>query len=313
MKKYISLIVTLCIFITLPAFSEDIAVYITKSGSKYHIATCLYLRSSKIPISLEEAIAQGYEPCSRCNPPTEVPVQNQQSFTAIAVADKEALALPYTDQPEQIITHAGYYLLYSEEHEQPYWVAYLLTADELSGNINRTDNFRSDDSIDTGSASLSDYRGSGYDRGHLAPAADMKWSSEAMKDSFYLSNMSPQLPGLNRGIWKKLEEWVRDEAEDCVELYVVTGPVLTDGPYQTIGENEVAVPNQYYKVLLDYTEPDLKAIGFLIPNQSSKQPLSDYAVSIDEVEAATGLDFFYLLDDAVEAQLEGANNWGRWE
>ena len=312
MKKHIFLIF-LILIITLPTFSEDLTVYITKSGSKYHAESCSSLSSSAIPISLESALSQGYEPCNRCNPPTEVPVRNQQSFTAIAVADKEALALPYTDHPEQIIEHEGYSLLYSEEHEQPYWVAYLLTAEELSGNVNRTDNFRSDNSIQTSSASLSDYRGSGYDRGHLAPAADMEWSTEAMKDSFYLSNMSPQLPGFNRGIWKKLEEWIRDEAVDNSEIYVVTGPVLTDRPYQTIGENEVAVPNYYYKVLLDYTEPDLKAIGFLLPNESSKQPLSDYAVSVDEVEDLTGLDFFYLLDDTVEAQLEGAYEFAVWD
>ena len=310
MKKLISFLIPLIAIFSVIIYAEDITVYITKSGTKYHTATCSSLHSSSFPISLEASIEQGYKPCSRCNPPTELPAPRQQtSLQTDVIIDKENLALPYASNPDEIIHHTGYSLLYSEEHEQPYWVAYLLTAEEIAGDIDRTDNFRADSDIDTGSASLSDYRGSGYDRGHLAPAADMKWSLEAMKDSFYLSNMSPQAPGFNRGIWKQLEEWVRDQAGQCLELYVATGPVLTDGPYQTIGDNDVAVPKFYYKVLLDYTEPELKAIGFILPNQSSKQPLSVYAVSVDDVEAITGLDFFYLLDDAVEAQLEEANCW----
>ena len=105
---------------------------------------------------------------------------------------------------EQIVNHLGYSLSYNEKNEQASWVAYELTADQVRGTVKRKDSFRSDPLIKTGSASLSDYKGSGYDRGHLAPAADMKWSTTAMSESFFMSNMSPQLPGFNRGIWKKL-------------------------------------------------------------------------------------------------------------
>ncbi len=127
-------------------------------------------------------------------------------------AATEPLALPYTADPAAIQHYAGFALLYSEPHEQPAWVAYLLTDDEVQGTLSRTNNFRADPGISTGSAALSDYRGSGYDRGHLAPAADMKWSSAAMSESFLMSNMTPQVPGFNRGIWKKLEAWVREQA-----------------------------------------------------------------------------------------------------
>ena len=124
-----------------------------------------------------------------------------------------------------MLHYSGFALLYSEEHEQPYWVAYLLTDNEVRGTHTRTDNFRADPQVHTGSASLEDYRGTGYDRGHLAPAADMKWSSAAMSESFLMSNMTPQRPRSNRGIWKRLEAWVRDQALQDQKVYVVTGPV----------------------------------------------------------------------------------------
>ncbi|KKL68435.1 hypothetical protein LCGC14_2124990, partial [marine sediment metagenome] len=124
----------------------------------------------------------------------------------------------------------------------------------------------------------------GYDCLHdHYSAADMKWSEAAMRDSFFMSNMSPQNPRFNRGIWRKLEEWVRDQALANEEVYVVTGPVLTDGPYEEIGPNGVDVPKQYYKVVLDYKVPELKAIGFILPNQSSSLSLSTYAVPVDQV------------------------------
>jgi endonuclease G len=148
-----------------------------------------------------------------------------------------------------------------------------------------------------------DYAGSGYDRGHLAPAADMGWSASTMIESFYYSNMSPQQPGFNRGIWEKLEELVRIWAIENKAVYVVTGPVLSKG-LQTIGYNKIAVPNYYYKVILDYQKPNIKGIGFILPNESSKSLLQNYAVSIDSVEKVTGLDFFYLLKDQEENLIE---------
>ena len=118
--------------------------------------------------------------------------------------------LPSQQSNGQIVHHANYTLQYNEEHEQASWVAYRLTSHHLQNpSTKRKDNFRSDPKVKTGSATLSDYKGSGYDRGHLAPAADFKWSSTAMSESFYMSNMSPQVPGFNRGIWKKLESKIR--------------------------------------------------------------------------------------------------------
>ncbi len=229
---------------------------------------------------------------------------------ATYIADLE---LPAHDEGDVVVRHPGFALLYDEEHEQARWVAYHLTRDELYGTAKRKDNFRADPSISTGSAELADYRGSGYDRGHLIPAGDLTWSDEAMSASFYLSNMSPQDGSFNRGIWSQLEATVRNFADTEGSVYVVTGPVLTDGPYRTIGANEVSVPNAYYKVILDYEEPELKAIGFVLPNEGSKSDLKGYATTVREVEELTGLDFFHRLPDTQEELLETRYDTEAWD
>lgn len=213
------------------------------------------------------------------------------------------LELPKTNPKDKIITHTGYTLLYNETHEQANWVAYQLTKEETNKLYDRTDKFIADPKVKTGTASEKDYQGSGYDRGHLAPASDMGWSAATMAESFYYSNMSPQTPSFNRGIWKKLEELVRTWAIENGTLYIVTGPVLTKG-LQTIGPNNVSVPNYYYKVVLDYSEPDIKAIGFILPNSASKEPLANFAVTLDSVEKLTGIDFFPMLEDKQEELIE---------
>ena len=212
---------------------------------------------------------------------------------------------------EQIIDHFGYSLSYNEEHEQASWVFYELTDKEISGLVKRKDQFRSDPNVKTGSASLSDYKGSGYDRGHLAPAADMRWSPTAMSESFFMSNMSPQNPSFNRGIWKKLENKVRDWVINNQTIYVVTGGVLTDS-LDAIGENQVSVPNHYYKVVLDYTKPVIRGIGFILPNERSNLSLMNFAVSIDSVEIFTGIDFYYSLPDSIEDSIESIINLPAW-
>jgi endonuclease G len=211
----------------------------------------------------------------------------------------------------QIIRNIGYRLCYNEKHEQPAWVAYEITAGELVKRVGRTDNFRPDFSVITGSAQLSDYKGSGYDRGHLAPAADLAWSGQSMGASFLMSNMSPQSPSFNRGIWKQLEGLVREWTSENGVVHVVTGPVLEPG-LSHIGSNNVSVPNYYYKVILDYQEPEIKAIGFILPNAKGTQPLSRYAVPVDEVEHTTGIDFYPELPDDIENKLEGAIDKALW-
>jgi endonuclease G len=213
------------------------------------------------------------------------------------------LELPLMKGNIPIIKHLGYAFQYSEKHEQAFWVGYELTKKETEKAFERTDEFIPDPAVSTGTATVADYAKSGYDRGHLAPAADMGWSQQAMAESFYFSNMSPQEPGFNRGIWKNLEEQVRTWAKAYDSIYVVTGPVLKDGLVQ-LGPNGVSIPKYYYKVILDNTGDDAKAIGFLMPNQASKEPLEKFAVSVDQVEQETGIDFFNKLPDSRENAFE---------
>jgi len=213
------------------------------------------------------------------------------------------LELPYITKNDVVVKHLGYTLSYNEKYEQANWVAYELTANETDKIVGRSNDFRPDTEVRTGSADNADYINSGYDRGHLAPAADMGWSAQAMQESFFYSNMSPQTPSFNRGIWKRLEEQVRQWAADNHAIYVVTGPVLKPN-LPTIGHDKVAVPNHYYKVILDYTQPELKGIGFIMPNTSSTLSISNYAVSIDSVETVTGINFFPALPNELERNLE---------
>ena len=204
---------------------------------------------------------------------------------------------------DRIITHKGYTVSYNYDWKIPNWVAYELTDWEVEGEVPRSDRFKPDPMVPQGmTATTNDYKYSGYDRGHMAPAADMKWDEQVMKESFYLSNICPQNPNLNGGVWKDLEEQVRDLASQKGKIFVVCGPIVNDIS-NTIGENKVVVPQAFYKVIYDLTPPQ-KMIGFIIPHRSSDQPLQVFAVSVDEVEKQTGLDFFSKLPDDLEERLE---------
>jgi len=229
----------------------------------------------------------------------------------LPVAAEDTL-LPKYDSQSNIISKPGFILEYNENYEQASWVAYQLTSDETYGSFNRTDNYHEDNQVNNESAELSDYRCSGYDRGHLAPAADLAWSRDAMESSFALSNMSPQKSSFNRGIWRKLELLVRAWAQEESSLYIVTGPVFRYGIVERIGDNGVGVPKYYYKAVLDYTPPERKAIGFLLPHRESDRPLSSFAVTIDRIEEITGEDFFHTLPDSSENQLESRFDTQRW-
>lgn len=210
----------------------------------------------------------------------------------------------------EIVNHSNYSLAYSEQHEQPYWVLYHLTPDMVNGSVSRTDDFRPDPAVSTQSASLADYKGSGYDRGHLCPAADMKQSALAMSETFYLSNMSPQNASFNRGIWKSLESTVRNWSLAENGIWVVTGAVFKDNK-GTIGTNKVSVPGYYYKIVYDNTG-DEKMIALILPNAKGEKQLSDYVVTVDKVEELTGIDFFPQLDDTIEEKLESQSDPTKW-
>lgn len=210
-----------------------------------------------------------------------------------------------------IINHSYYSLSYSLEKKESEWVFYQLTCAQTKGNINRSNSFRPDPMIKEGSSQLKDYQGSGYDRGHLAPAGDMKISFETMSESFYLSNMTPQDPSFNRGIWKELEEKVRSwVCEDSI-LYIVAGPIFTKNDL-TIGPNHVTVPSFFYKIVFYNKRNDYEIIGFILSNSPGTMKLKDYVYKVEDIERLTGLDFFPSLPDSIENRIESHTNLKFW-
>ncbi|MFM7731054.1 MAG: DNA/RNA non-specific endonuclease [Flavobacteriales bacterium] len=233
------------------------------------------------------------------------------TYASCSKAQPQPNLCPSENPALATVCHTAYCLGYNEAHEQAAWIFYEFTRSETIKRVERSDRFLEDDAIGTGSASHADYKGSGYDRGHLAPAADMSWSAETMNESFYYSNMSPQVPSFNRGIWKNLEALVRDWAYQYDTIYIMTGPVLEKGLTQ-IGPNGVSVPKLYYKAILDVHSSPHKCIGFLLPNAGSYNPLQSFAVSVDQLEQITGIDFYASLPDAEEQALEASVDVGQW-
>ncbi len=228
------------------------------------------------------------------------------------VEREELFYLPKgTEDP--VLRKRYYTLAYNEVHEQASWVAYTLSVDQLNARkVSRRDYFSEDLDVESESASFYDYKGSGLTKGHLVPAADRAFSREAMEETFLMSNISPQLRAFNGGVWRELEEQVRDWARLHGKLYIICGPIFDGDPVKRIGQNQVSVPNAYFKVLLTDHGSKMKGIGFVIPNQRSEQPLSAYMTSIDAVEEQTGLDFFadfltHELEDSVESRIDRAS------
>lgn len=191
---------------------------------------------------------------------------------------------------DQIIKHNGYTLSYNEQHEQANWVFYKLTPNDVKcDNAKRKNNFKIDNTITTESATLNDYKGSGYDRGHLKPAADAMCTQELMDETFFMSNMAPQEASFNRGMWKTLEGYVRTLAEGNDSIHVYTGGVLTDNLRKI--NNRVSVPKTFYKVIYEFKNNTVTTLCFMLPNTKIDGVLFMYKVELTKVEEITGIDF----------------------
>lgn len=230
-----------------------------------------------------------------------------------AIVRGRHLAYGIPGSADYIIQREGYALGFSIRHKQAVWVSYELTADDLAGpRAARTNRFCPDPDIPE-SATPGDYTRSGFDRGHLAAAADMARSASVMAESFYMSNISPQRPRFNRGIWLALEKQVRQFAKTEGRIIIVTGPILPSGAAdQTIGQSKVTVPEYFYKVIYDTTPPE-KMVAFIIPNRGSSADLQTFIVTVDHVEELTGLDFFGLLPAAIQNSMEKGLSTPQWK
>lgn len=214
-------------------------------------------------------------------------------------------------QPSSLIEYEGFTVSFNPKLHIPNWVSWELTGKETLGQEPRYNRFMQDEAT-AGCPEPGDYSYSGYDRGHMAPAGDMKWSKSAMRETFYLTNICPQAKSLNTGSWKKLEEKCRIWAQTDSAIYIVCGPVLADEPREYIGQTRVAVPQRFFKVIASpYANPP-RGIGFIMPNENVEGGMQKCAVTIDEVEALTGLDFFSQLPRDVETAIESQKNFNLW-
>lgn len=221
------------------------------------------------------------------------------------------LATSYT--PGETIKRTYYTLNYNEEHEVPNWVEYSLEKNQLQNCAKRARGFKIDDLLSTGSATPEDYRNSGYDRGHLVPAGDMKINRQAMLDTFYLSNVSPQPSRFNQGKWSHLENLVRAWAYNYEKIWIVTGPVLR-GSLPWIGvQNQVSVPEQYFKVILKRSSRGYLGIAFLMSTSVPYSDLKLYSLDIDKVEELTGINFFPFLTYQEEEVAERSFDISHWD
>ena len=225
----------------------------------------------------------------------------------------EGLEIPSYIENHPVVQKLGYALSYNTEYVQADWVAYTLDLDELNTTAtSRSDDFYEELDVIPGSAKLSDYRGSGYDRGHLLSSADRTSSEDLNVSTFSLLNMSPQIHRFNAGLFLKAEDAERDAARQYGILYIVTGPVFSDG-METIGESGVAVPEAFYKVFLGQTgDGSWHAIGMILPQEYENGNLKPYFVTVDEVEEATGIDFYPALSDAIESVVEAEYDLTYW-
>lgn len=221
------------------------------------------------------------------------------------------LELPAYTNEAIIITHTGFTLAYNNEWHLPEWVAYELTAEETTGTVDRSDHFRPDPQSPLPQITTDDYRNSGYDRGHMAPAADMKWSTEAMNESFYMTNICPQNHNLNAGDWKELEELCRQWATEYEKIYIVCGPIVGSDS-QHIGTNQVTVPHAFFKAILAYNNQTPQTIGFLFANKAGNRPLQNYAMNVDDLETVIGINLFHHLPDYIEDKIEQTTQINQW-
>ncbi len=214
---------------------------------------------------------------------------------------------------EQILYREGYTVSYNRATRLPNWVAWHLTADHVDGPYKRKGvAFQEDTEVETPRATTADYTSSGYDRGHMCPSGDCKWSEKAQQESFLLTNVCPQVHGLNAGDWNEMEAQCRRWAKEYGNLYIVCGPILYGkSRHKTIGRNKVTVPEAFFKVVLR-TGKDTAAIGFIYKNAPGNRPKGDYANTVDEVERITGYDFFPTLPDDTERKVESEADTDAW-
>ena len=223
------------------------------------------------------------------------------------------LELPAQRPGDRIMTYQGYVSSYNPETLIPDWVAYELTADETRGEATRAEkDFSMDFNWEGKQARREDYWGSGWTRGHMAPAGDFMWDDSAMSETFYFMNICPQREELNNKDWQYLEKQVRAWARKYDKVWVVTGPIVGDNIYGTIGKDHVVVPDAFFKAVMVHDGKRYQSIAFVMGNDAERYWLQDCALTIDELEERTGIDFYPALPDDIEDDTESRYDFSVW-
>ena len=238
------------------------------------------------------------------------PSDAPESGTAVVTEFPEDF-LPKSPEGERVI-HPYFLFSYREEHEQAAWVAYTLDRTHLSSESRVRPYYVQDPKVSTESAHWRNYKGSGYDRGHLCPAGDRKFSEEAYNQTFYTSNVSPQESRFNAGIWNALEQQVRRWAHRYGRVHVITGGVLKDN-LPAIGRERVTVPEQFFKVVIREEGSQVRALAFVIPHRDSDRALETFVIPLDTLEALSGLDFLAGLEPSQQESLEKVIETKYWK
>jgi endonuclease G len=271
--------------------------------NKFFFIACLFVFSCKDPQMEKKTAVNGVE--------KEVVSTDFLISNANSALQKSTVAYLPISTTNQIVQHQFYTLSYNEKYEQAEWVAYEVRISKGKRNHFKRPFFVEDPKVTTRSADWKSYKNSGYDKGHLCAAGDMIFDKEAYDDTFYTSNIAPQVHDFNDGVWNRLEEKVRYWSVKYDGVYVVTGGVLSES-LPTIGRDKVAVPNYFYKIIFNNAKGNSKMIAFLIPNAKSDQPLYSFVVSVDAIEKMTGIDFFPNMEDGIESKLEKRNDYKEW-
>jgi endonuclease G, mitochondrial len=240
----------------------------------------------------------------------------------------QVVGYPQAEKELEVVEHAAMVIGFDCEYKMASWVFHVLTPDVSFGNVTRTDDFRQDDRLSCESAVEGDYfnriekpNGTfgydpfGFDRGHLAPSADFRWSATALSESYYYSNMSPQRPEFNQDSWAELESLLRRIVDlEKKTFYIITGPVLRPDLTQVPRSvNGLKIPELHYKIIVDVSADQPRGMAFIMPNKKADQRLSNYVVSIDSLERLTGLNFFPLLSKEMEELIEGKADFEAWK
>lgn len=297
---------------------ESIIVFVTtgRTRRRFHSRPdCNGLANArgKTTISLRDAYREGRTLCQICEKRDGNPYPKNDGPVKLQV-DRKAKEMAKTSNAvtEQLIAHTGFTVSYNEDWLISNWVAYKMNAQRLETIVERQDNYIPDPAVKGHSADNGDYRGiPPYSRGHLAPSRDMRWSVESEQECNYLSNIAPQDADLNSGLWNRIEEYVRNNVKNWGTVYICTGPIVEPG-YTTVGANHVVVPQKFFKVLIRHNKNHWAAIGFVVNNEACSGNMFNYAVSVDDVEALTGHDFFYNLPDSIESVIEANYDRKDW-